>query len=294
MSDTRPDEPRNGATMRRGDGTRSRGRRPRSAADRDRQTWRHALYELRWGLELGALLGALPLLAASTPRGDAHRVLVYPGFLGDDASTIGLRGLLRARGFDARGWGLGRNVGPRGDLVERMLERLDRAYARSGRRVSLVGWSLGGVYARELARARPEAVRAVVTLASPFQQGARRGALWPIVDPETRARIEALEAGLFAARSEPPPVPSTAIFSASDGIVPPLWCRERAGAQAENVEVPASHLGIGFNPLALYVVAERLAQAEGAWRRFEASGPWRLLFRAGEPHPGETARAQPA
>jgi len=265
----------------------------RSRADRDRQTWRHALYEWRAGLEVGALVGALPVLAARAPRGDEHRVLVFPGFLGDDASTLALRGYLRACGFDARGWGFGRNYGPQGDLIERMLALVERAHERSGRRVSLVGWSLGGVYARELARARPDRVRAVVTLASPFQQGRARGALWPIVDPATREAIERLEAGAFAERGAPPPVPSTAIYSPSDGIVPPRWCREQAGPQAENVELPASHLGIGFNPLALFLVAERLAQREGAWRPFEASGLRRLFYRTGEPHPGAGAGSQP-
>ncbi len=239
--------------------------------DRNRQSLGLALAELRWGLEATTLLGALPFLA-NTPRGDGHAILVLPGWLGDDASTFVLRSFLRLRGHRALGWKLGRNLGPRPATIAQLRESVRSLHAHDGRTVSLLGWSLGGVYARELAREMPELVRCVVTLASPFQMDPRRRPLWP--DAELRAT------------SEPPPVPTTAVYSVSDGIVPPLWCREREGDFAENVEVPGSHIGMGFNPLAFYVVAERLAQAEGAWRRFDVSGARRYFYRAGAPHPG--------
>jgi pimeloyl-ACP methyl ester carboxylesterase len=239
--------------------------------DRNRQSLGLALAEVRWGLEASTLVGALPFLT-SAPRGDGHAILVLPGWLGDDASTLVLRSFLRLRGHRALGWKQGRNLGPRPVTVQRLRERVRALHAYGGRTVSLLGWSLGGVYARELAREMPELVRSVVTLASPFQIDPRRRSLWP--DAELRGT------------GEPPPVPSTAVYSVSDGIVPPLWCREREGALTENVEVPGSHIGMGFNPLAFYVVAERLAQAEGTWRPFDVSGARRFFYRAGAPHPG--------
>ncbi len=235
------------------------------------------LLEGRALLELGALWAAAPFLRCA-PRGDGHPVLVLPGFLASDVSTRTLRRFLRDRGYHAHGWKLGRNRGPSPELTSRMVARLHELAERHGRRVSLIGWSLGGIYARELARHFPERVRQVITLASPFRDVEasnvprlflRRGGRLPNED-ELRTRL-----------AEPLRVPSTAIYSRSDGIVAWRSCCERATATSESLEVAASHLGIGHHPVVLLAIADRLAQPEEAWRPFQppAGWPWPLAPR---------------
>jgi pimeloyl-ACP methyl ester carboxylesterase len=214
------------------------------ASSRERALWL-ALEAPRALLEASTLPAALPWLSRA-PRGDGHPVLVLPGFLASDVSTRPLRAFLRERGFAAHGWGLGRNRGPDGGVLGALRRNLHEL--SDGQRVSLVGWSLGGVFARELAKAAPERVRAVVTLASPF--GDR----------------------------EPPRAPCTAIYSRSDGIVDWQTCRERPAAHTENIEVIASHCGIGAHPLAWFAIADRLAQPDGAWKPFDRSGLRGALF----------------
>jgi len=205
--------------------------------------------------EAATLAPSAPLLW-SAPKGDGHDVLVLPGFLADDASTAMLRRYLGERGYTTHSWGLGRNLGPRPTLGRRLASRVRDLYRETGRTISLVGWSLGGIYARELARAQPHAVRQVISLGSPFGRAAA-GA---------RTRVEA------------PPVPCTAIYSRSDGVVRWQMCREAPGARSENIEVRGSHVGLGFNPLVLYAIADRLALPEGNWRPFERSGFRKILY----------------
>ena len=200
--------------------------------------------------EAATLVPSLPLLVGAK-RGDGHPVLVLPGYFADDASTRVLRLYLRERGYAAHGWRLGRNLGPRSDLLPRLERRLADLHREAGRKLSLVGWSLGGVYARELARAHPQRIRQVISLGSPFGR---------------------------VSTPEPPPVPSTAIYSRSDGVVAWPTCREAPGSQTENIEVRGSHVGLGFNPTVLYAIADRLALPEGAWRPFDRSGFRELLY----------------
>ncbi len=120
----------------------------------------------RAGLDVAALAAAWPLLAAAR-RGDSHPVLVLPGLMTGDPATVVLRTALRALGHDVSGWSLGINRGPTGRVVDTLRAQLERLHRTSGRRVSLVGWSLGGLYAQELARAAPGSVRGLVTLGTP-------------------------------------------------------------------------------------------------------------------------------
>jgi pimeloyl-ACP methyl ester carboxylesterase len=228
-------------------------------------------------LESSLLLPALPLLRAA-PRGDGHAVLVLPGFVATDLSTRVLREYLTRLGYRAHGWGFGRNLGLEGDLGRRLLRRLEDLHRRDGKCVSLVGWSLGGIYARELAKRAPETVRQVITLGSPFG-GDRNGGPDPTwleravsgeeLPPRARERPN---------RLHPPPVPCTAIFSRSDGIAPWQACVEGPGEQTDNIEVVGSHCGLGFHPAVLYAVADRLAQPAGAWKPFDRSGLRRAFF----------------
>jgi len=222
------------------------------------------------------LLPALPLLRRA-PRGDGHPVLVLPGFSASDRSTRLLRRYVASLGYKTHGWKLGRNLGLAGGLHKQLIERLAELHERHGRRVSLVGWSLGGIYARELAKLMPETVRRVITLGSPFggeQQGFDPWILRLVTGRELPARLQTRLNRL----RPPPPVPSTAIFTKSDGIAPWRACREMDADGTENIEVVASHCGLGFHPVALYAVADRLAQPEGTFARFDRRGLRRAFY----------------
>ena len=175
-------------------------------------------------------------------RSDGHTVIVFPGMFASDSSTFVIRAFLRLPGYRARGWGLGRNRGFQLERLEESAARVERAFSRSGRPVSLVGWSLGGIYARAVARGNPTAVRCVITLGSPIQ-----------ANPRSRV---------------PPPVPSTAIYSEEDEIVAPELAVETPGPRRESIRVSGGHMTLGFNRLVLRVIADRLAQDPKRWTPF--------------------------
>jgi pimeloyl-ACP methyl ester carboxylesterase len=237
------------------------------------------LLEARALLELAALLPAYPLLRRA-PRGDGHPVLVLPGFTASDFSTRVLRAYLRSRGYGAYGWGLGRNLGPTPESAAQMVELLQELRARHGRPVSLIGWSLGGVYARELARRFPSDVRQVITLASPFRDVEATNVPRFLRALASRRPLPD-EAAYRERLAVPLPVPATAIYSRSDAIAAWRSCREDPGPRSENIEVESSHLGIGHHPVVLLTIADRLAQAEGTWKPFTppARWPWPLVPR---------------
>ena len=237
------------------------------------------LLEGRVALEWAALLPALPALRRA-PRGDGQPVLVLPGFMASDASTRVLRGFLAHLGYRAHGWGLGRNVGPSSETAHGLARRLEELRRRYGRRVSLVGWSLGGIYARELARRYADDVRQVITLASPFRDPEATNVPAVLLvrrrqHPDERAFREQLRAPL--------PVPSTAIYSRTDGLVSWRSCYEDPGPHRESIEVESSHLGMGYHPVVLLTIADRLRQPEGAWEPFRppARWSWPLVPRVG-------------
>jgi pimeloyl-ACP methyl ester carboxylesterase len=232
-----------------------------------------ALEQVRAARELAAVRGRRALLRTA-PRGDGHPVLVLPGLLAGDFSTAPLRRFLRDLCYDARGWKLGLNRGPSRELRERLDERLAHLARRHGRRVSLLGWSLGGIYARELARARPERVRQVITMGTPFRDISATHAVRLVgIRPGGRPLHEAHE--LRASLREPLPVPTTSIYSRSDGIVHWQSCLEQEGPRRENVEVGCSHTGMGFDPAVLDTVADRLALPEDDWRPYRSKDPRR-------------------
>lgn len=211
------------------------------------------------------------------PRGKAHPILVLPGLIAGDPSTWPLRRFLGALGYPAMPWEEGVNRGPRPGLQERLLARIEALADAHGEQVSLIGWSLGGLMARALAWQRTDLVRMVITLGSPLSAVPRQtnaAAVFRLasgLDPEDPA--------LHALLGGHPPVPLTSILSRSDGVV--HWRASLApdAERCESIEVPASHLGLGVNPLALYAIADRLAQNPQAWQPFEHSGWRRLLFR---------------
>ena len=200
--------------------------------------------EARAAPEFAAFMAFVGPLIAGAPRGDGHPVLVLPGLGGSDLSTRPLRWFLDRLGYRAQGWGLGRNTGLRRRTSAVLAQKLDALADEHGRRVSLIGWSLGGVYATDLAEHASHRVRSVITLGSPL-----------VVRPQARVGV-----------------PMTSVYSRSDAIVPWRASIMPRSASCESVEVRGSHLGLGHNPAVLVVVADRLSQPEGAWRPFVAPG----------------------
>lgn len=248
-------------------------------------------------LELQSFYLLRPLLR-KLPSGDGHPVIVFPGFLASDHSTRPLRSLLSDLGYDTHGWGLGRNIFTDQRMLAKLPLLLEKIHAETGKTVSLIGWSLGGVYARELAKAMPNKVRCVISLGSPISgrsDHTNASNLFQVINGAPNgAGMEELAAQIDVNR--PPPVPTTSIYSKTDGVV--HW---RGSVQAvhpfpinpqtENIELPASHLGLGVNAFAMVAIADRLAQQEGAWRPFAPTG-WRAaIFRRPRQKAKERLRA---
>jgi len=230
------------------------------------------LLELRAAWELAAGVAALPWLRLA-PRGDGHPVLVLPGLVASDGSTRILRDFLTRRGYDVHGWGLGRNYGPRPGVEEAMLATIDKLHAQSGRKLSLIGQSLGGAYARWLAAKRPDAVRSVITLGSPVTGHPRSSNAWRVY--EFTSGKSSVDPQRWQQVTGAPQVPTTSIYSRSDGVV--AWQSSIESSElphTENVEVVSSHIGMAVHPAVLFAVADRLAQPEGQWQPFERRG-WR-------------------
>jgi pimeloyl-ACP methyl ester carboxylesterase len=235
------------------------------------------LAEVRGIFEFNASLLLSPLLMRA-PRGDGHPVLALPGFLASDLSMAPMRRYLRELGYDTQAWQMGRNTGGVAKMRAALLERLRAIHSATGRKVSIVGWSLGGVYARDLALQAPDMVRCVVTLGSPFAGDVRA--------TNARRLYEALSGETVGDNSElreaiagDLPMPATSIYSRSDGIVNWRTCLVRPSDTAENIEVYlASHTGLGVNAAALWAVADRLAQTEGQFRQFDRSGPFAIAY----------------
>ncbi len=225
-------------------------------------------------------LGMVPLRALERrlPRGDGHPVLVLPGFLASSRSTYFLRRFLIRLGYAGHRWKLGTNLGYSDDLYQRIAARLSELKTRYRRKVSLIGWSLGGLYARELAREFTPAVRSVITLGSPFRGRPESSNVRTIYE-FISGKIDAYGEELLVRLAEPPPVPTTALYTRADGIV--AWqstVEHSRRYDVENVHVGGAHMGLGFNPRALLAIADRLAQPEGQWRRFRPSGLASLLY----------------
>src|ERR1700730_4688149 len=214
--------------------------------------------------------------------GAAHPVLSLWGFLASDLSMAPMRRYLRELGYEAYAWKMGRNTGGLSRMRAALRDRLVEIHESCGRKVSLVGWSLGGVYARDLALQAPDLVRCVVTLGSPFANDVRATNATRLYEALSGEAVEA-NSELRDAIAGDLPVPTTSIYSRADGIVNWRTCLLRPSDTAENIEVHlASHVGLGVNPAALWAVADRLAQGEGEFRQFDRSGPFAIAYAAPE------------
>jgi pimeloyl-ACP methyl ester carboxylesterase len=244
------------------------------------------LAEVRGIFEFNASLLLSPLLMRA-PRGDGHPVLTLPGFLASDISMAPMRRYLMELGYDAYAWKMGRNVGGFARIRAALRDRLVEIHAATGRKVSIVGWSLGGVYARDLALQMPDLVRYVVTLGSPFAGDVRATNATRLYEALSGETVEH-DSALRQAIAGDLPVPTSSIYSRSDGIVNWRTCILRPSATAENIEVYlASHVGLGVNAAALWAAADRLAQPEGQFVQFDRSGPFAIAY--GPPENAQSA-----
>ena len=239
------------------------------------------LAEARSLFELNSSLLLSPLLLRA-PKGDGHPVLALPGFLASDLSMAPMRRYLKELGYDTHAWNMGRNLGGVASKRSALRDLLQQIHETAGRKVSVVGWSLGGVYARDLALQAPDMVRDVVTLGSPFANDIRATNATRLYEALSGEVVED-NSELRTAIAGDLPVPATSIYSRTDGIVNWRTCLLRPSDIAENIEVHlASHVGLGVNPAALWAVADRLAQGEGEFRQFDRSGPFAIAYAAPE------------
>lgn len=242
----------------------------------------YLIAEARAPLEAAALLPTWPLLLRA-PRGDGHHVVAIPPFGAGDAFTAVLRRYLGQLGYRMHPWSRNEILALH-RLSTVAIKRMQEIAEVAGGAVSLIGHSLGGIYAREIARAAPEHVRRVVTVGSPFGGDLKSNVVWPMYESITGTRIKSIPKQMLDRMNDPLPVPSTAIYSRTDGVVAWHSCIDEEAPEAENVHVPGSHVGLLHNPAALYVIADRLAQPAGThepfrpplWlRAFAGQGPWR-------------------
>lgn len=217
--------------------------------------------EARAIVEYVALKASLRSLRRRAPRGQGEPVLVVPGFGADDSYTTSLRSFLSSIGYRARGWGLGRNRGRVSALVPRVVDRAAELAAESGSAVMLVGWSLGGYLAREVARERPDLVNRVITLGAPVVGGPKYTASAPMYT-KRGYDLDEIEATVARRESKPLTVPVDAVLSRSDGVVAWRACVDHLNPRVTHHEVASSHLGFVCSPVVFRLVARLLAGEE--------------------------------
>ena len=225
-----------------------------------------AIYEYGLGCILNTPLSYI------APKGDGHPVIVFPGLGTGDSSTQFARNFLSGIGYDARTWGFGRNLGPKHGMDELLVQLREMLVSVSnsagGQQVSLIGWSLGGIYARELAKVAPDLVRQVITLGTPFKDlaGTNADVLYELLNKDSSYR----NPFVLEKIAMPPPVPCSSIYSKTDGVVHWKSSIEDEGHQLEHIEIPgACHLGLGHNPISMYVLANRLTHTKETWTPYK-------------------------
>lgn len=217
--------------------------------------------ELAAGWEYAACLAQLPRLRLQAPRGHGEPIVVIPGFMADDRSTLLLRRFLQWLGYRVSGWGQGASTGRMLDFLEPMTQVIDDLATAHQRKVRLVGWSRGGVLSREIARDRPDLVDQIVTLASPVKGGARATSIRSLVERQTGLDAEAMRVLMRTRNRTPIEVPIAAIYSRTDGVVAWEACIDDVNPHVTHHEIRATHTGMGVNADAYRIVARTLGRS---------------------------------
>ena len=251
----------------------------------------HSLLELRALAEIALLPFTWPLLKRA-PKGDGHPVLLLPGFMADEATLVALKLFLTGQGYNVVTWGLGRNIGFQRRHADALVQKIHHLHHQTGRKVSLIGWSLGGVFGLYAAHQALGCVRQLITLGSPVNVDAAGSqspklvqAMYRLVAHPLGPDVHVMQPRVKALREHVlPPVPMSCLYSISDGVVPPQEATVDAATDGphgrENIRVSGSHTGLGFNPMVMAVLADRLAQAENGWQPFRPVGWAGAAYRA--------------
>ncbi len=239
-----------------------------------------SLLEGRGLLEMALLPASLPLLMEA-PHGDGHPVLLVPGFMAGETTLIGLKLMLQNKGYDVHTWGMGRNMGFRSKHANALPQKIRHLHYTTGKKVSLVGWSLGGVFSMYGAQNSLECVRSIITLGSPVSVDAEGSqsptavkALYRLVSHRLGSGAHVMQPKVKVMRERRRlAIPTSCLYSVTDGVVPPQEATiDGDPALHENIQVPGSHIGLGFNGIVLSIVADRLAQPENQWKPFVPNG----------------------
>jgi pimeloyl-ACP methyl ester carboxylesterase len=238
------------------------------------------LTEVRVVLEVASFFAYRSVLEKMSSEGDGHTVLTLPPFMSDDKFMTPMRKHLQSLGYEANGWELEQNTGVDDRKFAILAKRIARTADKTGKKVSLIGHSLGGIYARLLAHEIPDAVRQVIYLGTPFNISDEESVDLPIrriyekVNPtETPSNLMQSTVDIGAT-----PMPSTAIYSEGDGFVPWRFCIDEVDEITENIRVAGSHTGLPFNLPVLFAIADRLSQPADNWKPFSFHGVRKCLF----------------
>lgn len=227
--------------------------------------------------EWGSYLAAWPVLK-NAPRGDGHPVLVLPGLIAGDRSTFPIRRYLDRLGYSVYKWEQGLNFGPRDHVIKGLVDKIRQMQdEHDNQKISIVGWSLGGAMANALALSMPERIRSVITLGSPHTGHPKGTNAWRVFEFVSGFRHD--DPRLMELVAGKPSVPTTSIMSKTDGVVNWRMSLAPDHDMAENIEVSATHLGMGANAAVLWAMADRLSQKEGEWKPFNKNASnWHSLF----------------
>ena len=210
--------------------------------------------------------------AKSVKVGDGHPVVIFPGLGADGNSVSTLREHCRSMGYEAFDWGQGFNIGPQGDFdawIHHLKSKIVDLMAGYSQPATLIGWSFGGLYARELAKLMAPRIRQVITMGTPFNARAHTTQVSSHFNMLT-GRSTAIVPEIYQRLRTPPPLRTTSIYSRSDGVVDWQTClHDKQTSLVHDIEVDGSHMGMGWNRHVLEAVADRLGQPSGPWRPYE-------------------------